>query len=92
MCWAAEVTARDGRRRLDRCHLCADTMAIGRSSPHSDGICAPGLGLIAAIAGRRKAGLRTIWVHRGTLPDQGYDVDYVATDVLQVMEILHGEA
>ncbi|TQS19883.1 HAD family hydrolase [Microbispora sp. KK1-11] len=48
--------------------------------------------LIADIAGGRGAGLRTIWVDRGTWPDQEHSADHVVTDVLQAMEILHSEA
>ncbi|MEU7941106.1 HAD family hydrolase [Microbispora bryophytorum] len=47
--------------------------------------------LVADIAGGRGAGLRTIWVDRGTWLDQEHDADYVVTDVLQAMGILHGE-
>ncbi|GLW25324.1 hypothetical protein Mame01_53660 [Microbispora amethystogenes] len=48
--------------------------------------------LIADIAGGRGAGLRTIWVDRGTWPGQEHDADHVVTDVLQAIEILHSEA
>ncbi|MFG1824243.1 HAD family hydrolase [Microbispora bryophytorum] len=48
--------------------------------------------LIADIAGGRAAGLRTIWIDRGAWPDQEHDADYVVTEVLQAMEILHSEA
>ncbi|GAB2477372.1 hypothetical protein GCM10027187_51310 [Streptosporangium sandarakinum] len=46
---------------------------------------------LADIAGGRGAGLHTIWINRGTWPDQEHDADYVVTDVLQAMEILHDE-
>jgi putative hydrolase of the HAD superfamily len=45
--------------------------------------------LIADIGGGRAAGLRTVWVDRGTWPDQEHGADHVVTDVLQAMEILH---
>ncbi|MEU7883046.1 HAD family hydrolase [Microbispora bryophytorum] len=48
--------------------------------------------LVADIAGGRGAGLRTIWVHQGTWPKQEHGADFVVTDVLQAMEILHSEA
>ncbi|WP_239104210.1 HAD hydrolase-like protein [Microbispora corallina] len=44
--------------------------------------------LVADIAGGRAAGLRTIWIDRGTWPDSEPDADHVVTDVLQAMEIL----
>ncbi|MGV9596117.1 HAD family hydrolase [Streptosporangium sandarakinum] len=44
--------------------------------------------LVADIGGGRAAGLRTIWVDRGTWPGQEHEADYVVTDVPQVMEIL----
>ncbi|MBG0826794.1 HAD family hydrolase [Planomonospora sp. ID67723] len=45
--------------------------------------------LVADIGGGRAAGLRTVWVDRGTWPDQEHRADHVVTDVLQAMEILH---
>ncbi|GAA2844886.1 hypothetical protein GCM10010517_01190 [Streptosporangium fragile] len=48
--------------------------------------------LVADIGGGRAAGLRTVWVDRGTWPDQEHGADHVVTDVLQAMEILYGES
>ncbi|MEW9527385.1 HAD family hydrolase [Microbispora sp. NPDC049125] len=48
--------------------------------------------LVADIAGGRAVGLHTIWIDRGARPDHWQDADHVVTDVLQAMEILHGEA
>ena len=45
--------------------------------------------LIADIAGGRAAGLRTIWLDRGTWPGHEHDADHVVTDVLEAMNILH---
>ncbi|WP_229798175.1 HAD family hydrolase [Planomonospora parontospora] len=47
--------------------------------------------LVADIGGGRAASLRTVWIDRGTWPDQEREADHVVTDVLQAMEILHGE-
>ncbi|WP_449063637.1 HAD family hydrolase [Planomonospora algeriensis] len=47
--------------------------------------------LVADIGGGRAAGLRTVWIDRGTWPDEEHAADHVVTDVLQAMEILHGE-
>jgi len=47
--------------------------------------------LVADIGGGRAAGLRTIWVDRGTWPDHDHNADHVVTDVLQALEILHIE-
>lgn len=44
--------------------------------------------LTADIAGGRSAGLRTIWIDRGTWPDQDHEADHTVTDVLEAMEIL----
>ncbi|WP_264295200.1 HAD family hydrolase [Microbispora sitophila] len=44
--------------------------------------------LIADIAGGRGAGLRTIWIDRGKLPDREHEADHVVADVLQALEIL----
>ncbi|MEV4063691.1 HAD family hydrolase [Nonomuraea dietziae] len=46
--------------------------------------------LIADISGGQ-AGLRTVWIDRGTWPGHEHDADHVATDVLQAMEILQAE-
>jgi HAD superfamily hydrolase (TIGR01549 family) len=43
---------------------------------------------VADISGGRAAGLRTIWIDRGTWPGQEHEADHVVTDVLQAMEIL----
>ncbi|MEU1736063.1 HAD family hydrolase [Streptosporangium sp. NPDC020145] len=42
------------------------------------------------IGGGRAAGLRTVWVDRGTSQHQEHEADHIVTDVLQAMEILHG--
>ncbi|MFJ2032903.1 HAD family hydrolase [Streptosporangium sp. NPDC087985] len=47
--------------------------------------------LTADIAGGRAAGLRTIWIDRGTSTGQDHGADHVVTDVLQAMEILQTE-
>jgi putative hydrolase of the HAD superfamily len=47
--------------------------------------------LIADIAGGRAAGLRTIWIDRGTWPDHEHEADHVVADVLQAMEILRAD-
>ncbi|WP_248964272.1 HAD family hydrolase [Sphaerisporangium perillae] len=44
--------------------------------------------LTADIAGGRAAGLRTIWIDRGTWPGVDHQADHVVTDVLQAVEIL----
>ncbi|MEW9528508.1 HAD family hydrolase [Microbispora sp. NPDC049125] len=46
----------------------------------------------ADIAGGRAAGLRTIWIDRGTWSGVDHQADRVVTDVLQAVEILerHG--
>ncbi|MFI6509638.1 HAD family hydrolase [Streptosporangium sp. NPDC050855] len=44
--------------------------------------------LIADIGGGRAAGLRTVWIDRGTWPGQEHEADHTVTDVLQAMEIL----
>ena len=44
--------------------------------------------LVAEIGGGSAAGLRTIWVDRGTWPDHDHNADHVVTDVLQAMKIL----
>ncbi|WP_259403292.1 HAD hydrolase-like protein [Microbispora sp. H10949] len=48
--------------------------------------------LTADIAGGRAAGLRTVWIDRGTWPGVDHQADHVVTDVLQAIEILqrHG--
>ena len=46
---------------------------------------------IADVAGGRAAGLRTIWIDRGTWPSYEHEADYVVTDVLQAMEILRAD-
>ncbi|GAA4219455.1 hypothetical protein GCM10023075_03540 [Streptosporangium album] len=43
------------------------------------------------IGGGRAAGLRTLWVDRGTSQHQEHEADHVVTDVLQAMEILQAE-
>ncbi|WP_182903559.1 HAD family hydrolase [Microbispora sp. H10830] len=44
--------------------------------------------LTADIAGGRAAGLRTVWIDRGTWPGVDHQADHVVTDVLQGIEIL----
>ncbi|GAA2409797.1 hypothetical protein GCM10010404_79740 [Nonomuraea africana] len=44
--------------------------------------------LVADVGGGRSAGLRTIWIDRGTWPEHDQTADHVVTDVLQAMEIL----
>ncbi|MFI7034252.1 HAD family hydrolase [Microbispora rosea] len=44
--------------------------------------------LTADITGGRAAGLRTIWIDRGTWPGVDHQADHVVTDVLQAIEIL----
>ncbi|GAA3440768.1 HAD hydrolase-like protein [Planomonospora venezuelensis] len=46
---------------------------------------------VADISGGRAAGLRTVWIDRGTWPGEEHQADHVVTDVLQAMEILHDE-
>ncbi|MBG0819590.1 HAD family hydrolase [Planomonospora sp. ID91781] len=43
------------------------------------------------VGGGRAAGLRTVWVDRGTSQYQEHEADHVVTDVLQAMEILQSE-
>ncbi|MER5624856.1 HAD family hydrolase [Streptosporangium sp. NPDC002544] len=45
--------------------------------------------LVKDIGGGRAAGLRTVWIDQGVSQDQGHEADYVVTDVLHAMEILH---
>lgn len=40
------------------------------------------------IAGGYTAGLRTVWIDKGTWPDAGHAADHTITGVLQAMEIL----
>ncbi|MGV9302519.1 HAD family hydrolase [Nonomuraea sp. NPDC003727] len=42
----------------------------------------------ADIFGGRSAGLRTVWIDRGTWPGHEHAADHIVTDVLQAMEIL----
>ncbi|MEU4549144.1 HAD family hydrolase [Nonomuraea dietziae] len=44
--------------------------------------------LVADVGVGRSAGLRTIWIDRGTWPEHDQTADHVVTDVLQAMEIL----
>ncbi|WP_344982234.1 HAD family hydrolase [Streptosporangium fragile] len=48
--------------------------------------------LTADIAGGRAAGLRTIWIDRGTWPGVDHQADHAVTDVLEAIEVLerHG--
>jgi FMN phosphatase YigB (HAD superfamily) len=45
--------------------------------------------LIADVAGGRAAGLRSIWIDRGTWPDKECNADHVVPDVTHAIEILH---
>ncbi|MGS2645773.1 HAD family hydrolase [Streptosporangium sp. G12] len=47
--------------------------------------------LVADIGGGQAAGLRTIWIDRGTWVGHDHSADHVVTDVLQAMEILQAE-
>ncbi|WP_424537205.1 HAD hydrolase-like protein [Sphaerisporangium viridialbum] len=47
-----------------------------------------GNNLTADTAGGRAAGLRTIWIDRGTWPGVDHQADHVVTDVLQAIELL----
>ncbi|GAA2371003.1 hypothetical protein GCM10010404_27740 [Nonomuraea africana] len=47
--------------------------------------------LVKDTGGERAAGLRTVWVSAGTSPGHEHEADHVVTDVLQAMEILHGD-
>ncbi|WP_424531775.1 HAD family hydrolase [Sphaerisporangium viridialbum] len=47
--------------------------------------------LVADVAGGRAAGLRTIWVDRGTRPDSEHGADHVVSDVIQAIEIVREE-
>ncbi len=47
--------------------------------------------IIADIAGGRAAGLRTIWIDRGSWSGREHEADHVVTDVLQAMEILSAD-
>ncbi|MEV6868536.1 HAD family hydrolase [Streptosporangium subroseum] len=47
--------------------------------------------LVTDIGGGQAAGLRTVWIDRGTWPGNEHDADHVVTDVLQAMEILQAE-
>lgn len=44
--------------------------------------------LVADIEGGQAAGLRTIWIDRGTWPGHDHSAHHVVTDVIQAMEIL----
>ncbi|MFC7647575.1 HAD family hydrolase [Streptosporangium lutulentum] len=44
--------------------------------------------LFADIGGGQTAGLRTVWIDRGTWPDHEHSADHVVTDVLCAMDIL----
>jgi HAD superfamily hydrolase (TIGR01549 family) len=54
----------------------------------ADGGWMVGDNLTADIIGGQTAGLRTIWVDRGTWPGRDHSADHVVTDVIQAMEIL----
>ncbi|GAA4208311.1 hypothetical protein GCM10022252_73290 [Streptosporangium oxazolinicum] len=47
--------------------------------------------LVADIGGGQAAGLRTIWIDRGTWGGHDHSADHVVTDLLQAMEILLSE-
>ncbi|MEU8272121.1 HAD family hydrolase [Sphaerisporangium sp. NPDC049002] len=44
--------------------------------------------LVADIGGGRAAGLRTIWIDRGTWSSDDHGADHVVSDVIEAMEIL----
>ncbi|NRQ36642.1 HAD family hydrolase [Nonomuraea sp. NN258] len=44
--------------------------------------------LIADIQGAGAAGLRSIWIDRGTWPDQDHEADHVVADVIEAIAIL----
>ncbi|WP_424536669.1 HAD family hydrolase [Sphaerisporangium viridialbum] len=44
---------------------------------------------VADIAGGQAAGLRTVWIDRGSWPGHEHGADHVVADVLDAMEILH---
>jgi FMN phosphatase YigB (HAD superfamily) len=46
---------------------------------------------VADIEGGRVAGLRTIWIDRGTWLGREHGANHVVTDVIQALEILHNE-
>ncbi|NBE95178.1 HAD family hydrolase [Nonomuraea sp. KC401] len=45
--------------------------------------------LIADIQGAQSAGLRTIWVDRGTSPEAEHQADHVVTDITEAIAIMH---
>jgi HAD superfamily hydrolase (TIGR01662 family) len=45
--------------------------------------------LVADIGGGQAAGLRTIWIDRGTGPDHKHSLGHIVTDVIDAMDILH---
>ncbi|MFI6995786.1 HAD family hydrolase [Nonomuraea wenchangensis] len=45
--------------------------------------------LIADVEGGQAAGLRTIWIDRGTWPGHRHQADHVVNDVVEAMAILH---
>jgi FMN phosphatase YigB (HAD superfamily) len=47
--------------------------------------------LVADIAGVRAAGLRTIWIDRGTWPGSEHGADHVVSHVIQAIEIVREE-
>mgnify|MGYP000128855265 CR=1 FL=1 len=48
--------------------------------------------LVADVGGGQGAGLRTIWIDRGTWPGRDHAAHHVVTDVIQAMEILHRDS
>lgn len=54
----------------------------------ADGGWMVGDNLAADIAGGRAAGLRTVWVDRGTWPGAEHEADHVVTDVVQAIELV----
>ncbi|MFG2078134.1 HAD family hydrolase [Nonomuraea maritima] len=44
--------------------------------------------LIADIQGARTAGLRTIWIDRGTWPGEEHQADHVVNDIVEAMAIV----
>ena len=48
--------------------------------------------LVADVGGGQGAGLRTIWIDRGTWPGRDHAAHHVVTDVIQAMEILRRDS
>ncbi|WP_188196953.1 HAD family hydrolase [Nonomuraea sp. SYSU D8015] len=57
----------------------------------ADGGWMVGDNLIADIQGARTAGLRSIWIDRGTWPGHRHQADHVVSDVVEAMAILRAD-